>query len=159
VPNRNKKKRQSIETKSLSIIKKTTNTKIRSFTMTESNLTHTHQTHRIFISAPMRAADRTGLYIMFLLFSLFFILASYLIYNFISFKQYSSSLKKNNKKKNNSLTSNKQSNDGSSVIPIPSNEDEHQKYENSYEELVIPLPITTSLPIKNSFPKRLVSDL
>jgi hypothetical protein len=63
--------------------------------MIERNKTYFDQTHRIFISSPKPTTDRTALYIIILLCLLVFILIFYLIYNFISYKRYSSSLKKN----------------------------------------------------------------
>jgi hypothetical protein len=64
--------------------------------MSELNGTHSHQIHRIFISAPKLTSDRTGLYIIILLFFLLFILIFYLVYNFISYKRYRSLQRKNN---------------------------------------------------------------
>jgi len=91
--------------------------------MIERNKTHSDQTHRIFISSPKQTTDRTGLYIIILLCLLVFILIFYLIYNFISFKRYCSSLKKTKYSDNHSST-----------------EIKPKKHLNSHEESIIPSP-------------------
>ena len=62
------------------------------------NDTHVDAIHGIYISSAKPTGDRTGLYIIFLLFMLSFILLFYLVYNFISYRRYCSVRKKKKKK-------------------------------------------------------------
>lgn len=67
--------------------------------MNSLNDTHVDAIHRIYISSSKPTSDRTGLYIIFLLCMLLFILIFYLVYNFISYRRYCSLRKKKKKKK------------------------------------------------------------
>jgi hypothetical protein len=115
--------------------------------MSESNVTHIDQPHRILILSPKRAADRTSLYIILLLSFLLFILIFYLFYNFISYRHYLSSQKKKMRKRNSCINAEKDLNDRLSFILT-------QRVGNAYEELNI-----NSYPIKTFYPSQLVSDL
>jgi hypothetical protein len=122
--------------------------------MTESNKTHSDLTHRIFIASPKPTADRTGLYIITLLCVLFFILIFYLVYNFISFKRYSSSLRKNKTKAYLYLYSENHL----------STETKLKNHSDPYEELTIELEkihqcLKQSSSDQHQMTRQLVSDL
>lgn len=94
--------------------------------MNAFNDTHVDAIHRIYISSSKPTTDRTGLYIVFLLGMLSFILLFYLIYNFISYRRYCSI----RKKKKFDLQSKKTL---AGKRPLPS-------YSNAHEESIIRSP-------------------
>ncbi|CAF1325204.1 unnamed protein product [Rotaria sordida] len=104
--------------------------------MSESNITFSDQTHRIFILSSKPMNDHTALYIILLLVILLFILLFYLIYNFISFKRYTVSRKT---QMNSYLYSTKQLNDHLSVILAQTTKPKIERRTQSCGELKLPL--------------------